>query len=273
VVFVRKIVQIDEDRCDGCGLCVPSCAEGAIAIVNGKARLIGDVFCDGLGACLGECPQDAIRVVEREAAPYDERAVERHLVATGRGIAAHTDKHDAGHVPAVEHAAGHAQRAGGCPGSGVRELAPPPGRVGLGRLGGSGDAAVARSDSQLGHWPIQITLVPPHAPFLRGADVLVCADCVPFAVPDFHTRYLQGRAVLVGCPKLDNLPFYREKLEQILRASAPRSVTVLKMEVPCCGGLAIATAQAASAAGVLAEVGIHTIGVRGDLDTTRVPLR
>lgn len=241
---VRKIITIDEEKCDGCGLCVPACHEGAIEIIDGKARLRDEILCDGLGDCLGECPQGAITVEEREAPAYDEVAVQRNLGKLDLPI----------HTPPPKSTSG-------CPGAAMRSLkpqatpiAPPTGSM----------------QSQLGHWPVQLMLVPPHAPFLAGADILICADCVPFAVPDFHSRYLAGRAVLVGCPKLDDLEHYAEKLKAIFAQAQPKSVTVLKMEVPCCNGIAQAALWALQQSGNKLTAQVHTIGIRGDIDEQEV---
>jgi Pyruvate/2-oxoacid:ferredoxin oxidoreductase delta subunit len=221
---IRKVVQIDEEKCDGCGVCVPACEEGAIQIRDGKARLVSDVYCDGLGACLGECPQDAIAIIQREAEAFDEEAVEQHLAAT--------------QSPAAKSPAAHPGAACGCPGAAVRDL-------GLNVLPSGGPALATSgqrgtSDGQpsaLGHWPIQLTLVPPGAPFLENADVLLAAHCVPFAMADFHQRFLQGRPVLIACPKLDDAQAHVHKLAAILAASSIRSLTIVHMEVPCCTGL------------------------------------
>ena len=241
---LRKIIEIDEEKCDGCGLCVPACAEGAIQIIEGKARLVSETYCDGLGACLGECPQDAIRMIEREAEDYDEAAVEKHLARTTKGKSA----------PMPEPALRQMHRGGGCPGSAMRNFAP-----------AQPAAARPHADAQsaLGHWPVQLMLVPPHAPFLKGSDMLICADCVPFAVPDFHSRYLAGQSLLVGCPKLDDLDFYREKIKAILAEAKPRSLTVLKMEVPCCTGIAQVALEARDQVVPELAVTVETIGIRG----------
>jgi ferredoxin len=212
----RKIVEIDEERCDGCGQCVPACAEGAIQIIDGKAKLVADKFCDGLGACLGDCPNDALRVVEREAEEFDEQAVEEHLKRGGK----------AEHAPEPTMACG-------CPSAQVRSFEPhkacpvsaPTPRVGPGR-------------SALGHWPIQIRLIPPSAPFLQGADLLVLADCVAAAYPGLHSDLMAGKAVMMGCPKLDDAQAYVEKFAEIFHRAKPRSITIAMMEVPCCSGLA-----------------------------------
>ncbi len=242
----RKIIAIDEEKCDGCGQCVPSCKEGALAVVGGKLKLVSEAFCDGLGACLGECPRDAIRVEEREADDFDQSAVERHLAATADPKLAVLPVLGQGHAG---HGHGHS-----CPGSAHRTMAP---------AAPSARGQETASASQLRHWPVQLMLVSPQAAFLKGADVLLCADCVPFAYPDFHSKLLAGKALLVGCPKLDDLPFYAEKLGAIFAAAQPRSVTVARMEVPCCGGIAQAAVRAAAATCAKMPIEIHTFGVDG----------
>lgn len=241
----REIVKIDEDLCDGCGLCVPSCAEGALQIIDGKARLVSEVYCDGLGACLGECPQGAISIEEREAEEFDEQAAEKHLFEQEA-------KKEQPDLPC------------GCPGSALRTFECAEGPV---------EVALAPVKSELTHWPVQLMLVPAGAPFLKGADILISADCVPFTVPDFHSRYLKGRALLVGCPKLDNLDFYREKLKQIFAAAQPRRITVLRMEVPCCGGIVHAAVEARDAVAAHLPVEVHTLGIRDGDAVEIVPAR
>lgn len=235
---VRKIVRIDEDKCDGCGLCATACHEGAIQIVDGKAKLVSDTYCDGLGDCLGECPQDAITIEEREAEPFDVKAVETHLADLEKEKTCEA-------APAA---------GGGCPGSALRKFqsTTPPIQKGDDR------------PSRLGHWPVQLMLVPPGAPFLQGADILIAADCTPFATANFHEHYLAGKALLVGCPKLDDVQHYYEKLKAIFAAARPKSITVLRMEVPCCGGIANAVAKARAEAISDTDLRIVTIGVRGD---------
>ena len=246
----RDIIHIDQDKCDGCGLCASACAEGAIRIVDGKARLISETYCDGLGACLGECPRGAITIERRQAEVFDEQAVHAHLAASGHAPAAH---------PAPAHPAPAPRAvpaAGGCPGTAMRMMH---------RQGPAAAADPMAGASALSHWPVQLRLVPPGAPFLAGADILVCADCVPFAVPDFHARYLRGRAVLVGCPKLDDLEAYRAKLQQIIAAARPASLMVLRMEVPCCAGLAHAVLEARDLAAPGLKVRVDTIGISGGI--------
>lgn len=226
---VRDVVQIDEELCDGCGLCVTACAEGAIAIEDGKARLISDVYCDGLGACLGECPQGAITVEQREAEPFDARAVEQLLAERGALAPA----------PAVMSVLGAAPaQGGGCPGSRAVTL-PHVAEAGPG----------AGGPSALRHWPVQLHLVPPAAPFYRDADVLLAADCSAYAAGDFHGRFLRGRSLAIACPKLDvRQDVYVDKLVAMIDEARIRSLTVLVMEVPCCSGLLALARRAAAAA-------------------------
>jgi Pyruvate/2-oxoacid:ferredoxin oxidoreductase delta subunit len=260
----RKIIRIDEDKCTGCGLCVTSCAEGALQIIDGKAKLVNEVFCDGLGACIGDCPEDALHIEERNAPDFDEAAVHAHLKSPASPLrAAPAPVHaKPAPAPATASAPAHQPHFGGCPGSA------------LGSFGGDAharpaerpaDPTGAAAPSALRHWPVQLMLVPPHAPFLKGADLLIAADCVPFAFPDFHRSYLTGRSVVVGCPKLDDLDHYREKLGAIFAEARPRSVTVLKMEVPCCGGIAHAAMVARDAASPALPIEVHTIGVQGQI--------
>jgi Pyruvate/2-oxoacid:ferredoxin oxidoreductase delta subunit len=251
----RVIVDIDETKCDGCGECIPSCAEGAIQLVNGKARLVGDELCDGLGACLGECPQGAIRAVERDAAPYDEAAVARHL-----GPAHRSAQPPAPIAPVRRRSLSVVQAApevssSGCPGSRSIDLGVPAARA---------PAPGPGLPSQLSHWPVQLELVSPTAPWLAGADLLLAADCVPFAYADFHRVLLAGKRVLVGCPKLDDVEGYARKLAEVFRAAAPRSVTVARMEVPCCAGIAWAAREAARLSGAAVAIDEVTIGIHGE---------
>ncbi|MFH2035268.1 MAG: 4Fe-4S binding protein [Candidatus Zixiibacteriota bacterium] len=245
---IRKIVEIDESKCDGCGDCVMSCAEGAIQIIDGKAKVVNDSLCDGFGVCLGECPQGAISIIEREAPEYDEEAVKKHLAGLNR-------KHEEKPQPNPQQLHTIGAVGGGCPGSAMRrfEKLNTPHKM-------SGHVNI---QSELQQWPVQMMLVPPHAPFLKNADILVCADCVPFAVPDFHSRYLAGRALLVGCPKLDNLDFYFEKFKEIFKTARPQRLTVVKMEVPCCTGIAQAVIQARNEIAPEIPVDVYTVGIQG----------
>ena len=210
--MIRRIIQIDKEKCTGCGICAAACHEGAIGMVEGKARLLRDDYCDGLGDCLPACPTGAITFVEREAAAYDEAAVQQHM--------------------AQKKAAFH-----GCPGSATklfqRQAAP------------AGDGTIP---SQLAQWPCQIRLISPGAPCFAGAHLLIAADCTAYAYADFHRDFMQGRVTLIGCPKLDAYD-YAERLTAILAANSIQSVTLLRMEVPCCGGLQRAAETAAANSG------------------------
>ena len=215
---MRKIIEIDEEKCDGCGLCVPACAEGSLEVVDGKVRVVADNLCDGLGACLGECPNDALKIVEREAEEFDEEAVEKYLA----------EKEAKEKAKSPERVIG-----GGCPSARVMEFTPP----GTQANERPQVAESAAQTSALSHWPIQIHLVPPTAPFLKGADLLVLADCVPVAFPTFHQDFLKGKAVMMGCPKLDDAQKYIDKFAQVFRVAGIKSITTVVMEVPCCSGL------------------------------------
>jgi NAD-dependent dihydropyrimidine dehydrogenase PreA subunit len=240
---LRDLVRIDEELCNGCGDCVPSCAEGAIAIVDGKARLVDEALCDGLGACLGHCPQGAITIIQADAAPFDEALV--HAVA---------------HAPAtpslgVAPAHGHGAAASGCPGSRAREFA---------AAGPAGDGSPR--PSALRHWPVQLHLISPAAPAYRGADVLLAADCVAFAAGDFHRDFLAGRALAIACPKLDSQQdAYVAKLAALIDGAAIRSLTVAIMEVPCCSGLVRLAQAAAARAARPVPLRVVVVGVQGQV--------
>jgi ferredoxin len=250
--MLRDVIIIDEARCDGCGQCVTACAEGALAIIDGKARLVSEVYCDGLGACLGHCPQGAITVVKKDVAPFDQRAVDIHLQHLGRAPAAHA----APAQPAIGIHAGRHHAGGGCPGAAMRALTP---SVPAERR--TPDAG--RRTSLLGHWPIQLALLNPAAPYLQGCDLVLTAHCAPPAIPDYHERWLQGRCVALACPKLDDLTRHTQKLTMILQQANPASLTVLKMEVPCCGGLAFAAKQAIEASGWQGRFEVVTAAISG----------
>ena len=227
----RKIIHIDQDKCDGCGLCVEACHEGAIELVDGKARLVSDIYCDGLGDCLGECPQGAITIEERMAEPFDEEAVR------SRGSGRHSS---------------------GCPGSRPCALDRPD--------DGEGDEAAHTSrTSRLTNWPVQLKLLPVHAPYLSGARLLVCADCVPFSFADFHERFVRDRVVLVGCPKLDDAALYVEKLAEIFRIHDIRDVEVAYMEVPCCTGMVRIVESALASSNRDIPFRATRVGIRGDI--------
>lgn len=236
----RKIVQIDEDKCNGCGECIPNCPEGALRIVDGKARLVSDTHCDGLGACLGTCPQDAISIVEREAEEFDEEAVAERM----------------GHEEA-----GHPHH-GACPGAALMEF---PEAAAHTRHKHNGPHETA-----LSQWPVQLDLVPADAPLFDGADLLLAADCVPFAMADFHDRLLAGRKVLVGCPKLDDAARYEEKLTAILRQHHVKSLTVAHVEVPCCFGLMELAKRAVQASDSDVPVEEIVVSIRGEIKERNV---
>jgi len=240
---VRKIIEIDEEKCDGCGQCVLACAEGALKLVDGKAKVVSDVFCDGLGACIGECPQGALRIVERDAPDFDEEAVKRHL---SQGQA------DEGRKLTVEPC--------GCPSSNPMIL-----RAGQGfpTVPSEAGGQPLHLPPELTSWPIQWRLVQPSMPFFRGSDLLLSADCVPFAYRDFHGRFLKGRPVIIGCPKLDEQQAYLDKLTAVFRDSPPRSVTVVIMEVPCCQGLVRLTAEAMRRSGRDIPIRKHVVTIEG----------
>ncbi len=261
---VRNIVRIDEDLCNGCGECVPSCAEGAIQIIDGKARLVGDALCDGLGNCLGDCPEGAITIVEREADEFDEGLVEQHLATLKdepRDIA-----------PACPPPEPHGPSAGGgCPGSrmmnfgAASEAAGAPGAPGDGTAAGD-NAPAGGPPSALRQWPIELHLVPPTAPYYQGADVLLAADCTAFAAGDFHGRFLQGRALAIACPKLDQgQEIYLRKLVSMIDDAQINTLSVLVMEVPCCGGLVRLAGEAAQQAERKVPIKKIVLSIRGEV--------
>jgi len=278
---VRTMVHIDEDKCDGCGLCVPDCAEGALQIVDGKAKLVSDIYCDGLGACLGSCPQDAITMVDRDADEYDEGAVNDRLMELGRDPLPESHDHGAAKEEAscadggVEDvgcgcqgtmaqsfdkpaplAAPAAPKMGGCPGSRSQSFDAPKASPPVDQAG-----PVA---SRLANWPIQIMLVPPKAPYLDGADLLLAADCAPFAYGDFHRRFMEGKTLLVGCPKLDDTQVYVEKLSHMFRENNINSISVVYMEVPCCTGLVQLVQEALRQSGANIPTTLYRVGIKGD---------
>jgi Pyruvate/2-oxoacid:ferredoxin oxidoreductase delta subunit len=234
---VRKIVEIDEEKCNGCGNCIIACAEGALQIIDGKAKLIGEKYCDGLGACLGECPQDAIIIGERIADEFDEEAVELHL---------EEKEHVTEEFPC------------GCSSATVTQFD---------RQGAPGVVREETIDQQsmLSHWPVQLTLVPPTAPFLQGVDLVLTADCVPFAYAGFHQDFLRNHSLLIACPKLDDIQAHLKKLTDILSHSQVKSLTLVHMEVPCCYGLVHMAKQAIQLSGKDIPFKEVTIGIKGDL--------
>ncbi len=269
----RKVIEIDEAKCNGCGQCIPNCAEGALQLIDGKARLISDLFCDGLGACVGHCPTGAMQVVEREAEPYDEKRVMDNIIRQGDNtILAHL-KHlkDHGEIALLQTAVAELERRGlpvpelntpekmpcGCPGSLARKLAVRPVEA---------TAAAGAAPSQLRQWPVQLRLLNPQASYFDDADLLVAADCVAYALGDFHRQLLAGRILVVFCPKLDaDLNEYVEKLAEIFRSHTIRSVTVARMEVPCCGGTVTIVEKALAMAGKDLKPVIKVVGIDGEI--------
>lgn len=249
---VRKIITIDEEKCDGCGLCVPACAEGAIRIIDGKARLVSETYCDGLGACLGECPQEAITIEERPADNFDPEAVKKHLDTNKATVSSELPMHSGqATFPA-------------CPGSAMHSLKPSAEPV---------SEKFSPFSSRLANWPVQFNLVPPRAPYFDGADLLIAADCAPLAYPDFHRRFLDGKVALIGCPKLDDIGAYVEKLSAIFGGNDIKSIEVVFMEVPCCGGLIQLVHRARQNSGKEIPVRLTKIGIRGEIMESFTPQR
>jgi ferredoxin len=238
----RKIIKIDEEKCNGCGICARACHEGAIQIVNGKARLVSESYCDGLGDCIGECPQGAITFEEREAAPYDEEAVKLHLASRVKDNTS--------------------LLSCGCPGSMARDL-----------RNVSSSSKIRNTiekepiSSRLGNWPVQIRLIPAHASYLQNANLVVAADCTAYAFADFHRHFLEKEdtVCLIGCPKLDDAQEYAEKMSQIITENTPPTITVVHMEVPCCSGLIHLMENAIEKAKVNLTLNVVKIGIRGDI--------
>ena len=262
----RKIITINEHKCNGCALCIPNCPEGAIQIIDQKARLISDLFCDGLGACIGYCPQGAITIEEREAVAYDEKKVMANIIKQGPNVIKAHLKHlqEHGESAYLKQATDFLkenkinvvleQAADGCPGSRAIDL----------RKSRTDKSVSAYLDSELSQWPVQLRLVPAHAPYFQDADLLIAADCVPFAYANFHQDLLKGKILLVGCPKLDDLALYKEKLEQIFRNNNIKSVTYAHMEVPCCFGLLPIIKEAISSMGKKIPFKDITITIKGE---------
>lgn len=226
----RNIIEIDEGKCSGCGLCATACAESAIEIVDGKARIVKETYCDGLGACIGECPEGALTIVKRVADPFDAEEVEKHLKTEP--------------LPC------------GCPSMNVQILTASPAR---------GFPTCERAPSALTHWPVQVRLVPPGAPFLKGSHLLVAADCTPVACPDFHKDFLRGRAVLIGCPKFDDTAEYVRKFRDIFLSAGVKDVTVLIMEVPCCSRLPMIVREGLALSGKKVPVEVVVVSAKGEI--------
>lgn len=233
-MVLRNIVKIDEEKCDGCGQCADACAEGAIELIDGKAKLVSEIYCDGLGACIGHCPQDAITIEKRQVAQFDEEATKAHL---------------------AEEQQGPKQGDFVCPGMKTQKLRAKPAPA---------DSST-QVPSQLTHWPVQLKLVSPGAPYFENADLLLVADCVPFAMGDFHNKFLKDHSIAVGCPKLDDAEFYVEKLAAILQANKLKSLTVIHMEVPCCSGLTRIARQAIAHSGSKMAFEDITVDLQGNV--------
>ncbi len=241
----RKIIEIDDDKCNGCGSCVTKCAEGALQIIDGKAKVVNEVFCDGLGACIGECPEGALKIIERDAPEFDEEAVKEHI---DHGKA--HKKEPIGLEPC------------GCPSHNPMVLTAGGAKGGLGKHHGH---AGEELPPELTNWPVQWRLVTPSMPFFKGADVLLAADCVPFALRDFHGKFLKGRPVIIGCPKLDDQSAYLDKLTDIFRDATPKSVNIVHMEVPCCHGLQKIVDEAVRRSGKDIPVKTTVVGIKGEI--------
>ena len=237
--MIRKIIHIDEDKCNGCGLCATACHEGAIDIIDGKAKLVRENFCDGFGDCLPGCPTGAITFEEREAPAYDEAAVQENK-----------KKKELQEKMKQLH-------EGGCPGSRMRMLE-------QAEEAGSNTAAPMRQAPQLRNWPVQIKLAPINAPYFNNAKLLIAADCTAYAYANFHQEFMRGKVTLVGCPKLDAVD-YSEKLTEIIRSNEIQEVTIVRMEVPCCGGLEMATKKALQASGKFIPWQVVTISIDGKI--------
>jgi len=271
----RNIIKIDEEKCNGCGLCIPNCPEGAIQIIDGKARLVSDLMCDGLGACLGHCPEEAITVEEREAEPYDEKKVMANIVKAGpntiKAHLAHLKDHGQNefleqaleylkenNIPVPEEedkmkASAHTS----CPGSQS---------VAFEKADTPAAALEGSRPSQLTHWPVQMHLISPNAPQYQGADLLLAADCIAFSLGDFHKDYLKGRALAIACPKLDEgQEIYLEKLKALIETAKINTLTVMIMQVPCCGGLLNLAKKAVEEAERNIPVKIIVVGIHGEI--------
>lgn len=242
---VREIIRIDEEKCDGCGACVTACAEGALQIIDGKARLVSETYCDGLGACLGECPRDALSFESREADDFDEAAAMEHVAESGKPVHAH------------DHAA-HTHHDGfACPSAKTIDRTKdaccetPAARGGVG--------------SELRQWPVKLYLVNPSASYFENADLLISADCVPFAYGGIHPDFMRGKTLVTGCPKFDDIELYAEKLTEILARNDIKSITVLQMEVPCCSGMQRLAEHAVAVSGKAVPVEVVTIGLSGEV--------
>ncbi|MDD4538270.1 MAG: 4Fe-4S binding protein [Lentisphaeria bacterium] len=275
----RKIIHIDDKKCNGCGACIPNCPEGALQLIDGKARLISDLFCDGLGACIGECPLGAISVIEREAEPYDERKVMVNIVKQGENTIkahlSHLKSHGENKLYdiavaylqeqgiAVPGECGDGKMACGCPSSLAKFLDRKPAAA---KGPGAAPTPTGEQPSTLRQWPVQLHLLNPNATYFDDADLLIAADCVAYAYGDFHRKALDGKILVIFCPKLDqSTDAYIEKLAEIFRRHPIKSVTVLRMEVPCCGGTTMIVEKACEVAGVRHDIKVQIVGIDGEV--------
>jgi ferredoxin len=270
----RKIIEIDEEMCNGCGKCIPNCPEGALQVIDGKARLVSDLFCDGLGACVGHCPMGAMNVVEREAKPYEEKSVMDNIVKAGPNtIKAHL-KHLKEHgefdylkqaievlnkkgitVPDIHEASPSGCQSGGCPGSRMVDFSD-----------SAREESVGDTASQLHQWPIQLHLVPPMAPYFQGKDVVLAADCTAFALGAFHSQLLKGKSLAIACPKLDSeQEVYVDKIRSMIDDAKVNTLTVVMMQVPCCAGLLYLTKKAAESAKRKVPIKSIIVSIRGQI--------
>lgn len=281
----RQIIKIDEELCTGCGQCIPNCPEGALQIIDDKARIVSDLFCDGLGACIGHCPEGAFSIEEREAEEYDERRVMENVVKQGKNVVKAHLKHLKNHnqieylqqaimylrennidIPHLGqsspcgHGHGDIKEIHTCPGSAMMDFREDSKQVESSHTGACGP----KQKSQLRQWPVQLKLVPIQAPYLKDADLLVAADCVPFTYANFHEDFLKGKIMVIGCPKLDDIEFYQKKLTEILKHNDIKSVTLVNMEVPCCFGMQHALENAIKDSGKVIPFRQTIITIRGD---------
>lgn len=282
----RKIIQIDEEKCTGCGDCATGCPEGAIQIIEGKARLVSDFQCDGLGACVGQCPEDAISIIEREAVAYDEVAVIKIIIPQGSAVIQahlqHLHEHEQHDylkqaidylnqhniaIPELKkasacHGGGHAHgaQAGSCPGSKSMSFEKEP------RSKNASSSASDKIASELSQWPIQLHLINPVAPYFSGVDLVIAADCTAFSYGDFHRDFLQGKKLVIACPKLDDgMTVYQEKIQNLIEHGSVKSLQVIIMEVPCCGGLYRVAQEALNKSSKKVPLTLTVIGLKGNI--------
>jgi ferredoxin len=269
----RDIIKINEEKCTGCGGCMIGCPEGALQVIDGKARLISDLFCDGLGSCIGECPEDAIEIETREAEPYDEKKVMENIAKSGKHVIKAHLKHlnEHGETDYVNQAIEYLKKnnidvpdfeedsplACGCPGSMEQDL-------GKQRVESQEEAQVLTAE--LGNWPVQLQLLNPNAPYFKNADLLISADCAPFAYSNFHKRFLKDKILIILCPKLDKtIDQYISKLAEIFQKQDIKSITIVHMEVPCCSGIEVIVKRALEKAGKNIIIKDYTLSIAGDI--------